>query len=86
MTQVLRKKKQYTNIAVSHDSLYNITLVTTHKYCTWGKKHLNFLRTIGRYRPTWPTSGEIAERQIQMTEIVLLNSHENISVIHHLKA
>jgi hypothetical protein len=31
------------------------------------------------------TSGEIAERQIQMTEIVIINIHKNTSVIHRLK-
>jgi hypothetical protein len=30
--------------------------------------------------------GEIAEGEIQNTKIVILNIHENTSVIHHLKA
>ena len=42
----------------------------------------------GRWRPTWPTSSEIAERKIQNTNFVILNIHENTSVqciykIHH---
>jgi hypothetical protein len=31
-------------------------------------------------------SGEIAERDIQNTEIVILNIHEHTSVLDHLKA
>jgi hypothetical protein len=47
---------------------------------------LTFYGSLGRHRPTWPTSGEVAERQIQTTEVVILNIYENTSVIHHLKA
>jgi hypothetical protein len=37
-------------------------------------------------RPTSTTSGEIAEREIQMIEIVIFSIHENTSVIHQKKA
>ena len=40
---------------------------------------------VGCYRPTWPTSGEIAERDIQTTELYIFNFHKITSVLHENK-